>query len=60
MDAVQEVGLWGNAVELCGLDDGHGARQGFRTGVGPAKSQFLRRPLPGMPKIVLSRLRSGI
>lgn len=40
MDAVEdvsEIGLRIEAVEFGGLDDGHGAGQGFRTGIGPCK-----------------------
>jgi len=44
MDTVEDVGeirLWIDAVQLGGLDDGHGSGQGFGTGVCPCKKPIL-------------------
>jgi hypothetical protein len=46
MDAVEEVGeigLWIEAVKLCGFDDRHGTRKSFLACAGPVKSQFFFR-----------------
>ena len=37
VENVSEIGLRIETVEFGGLDDGHGPRQGFRTGIGPCK-----------------------
>lgn len=44
MDAVEDISQIGQrieAVELGGLDDGHSARQSFRTGIGACEEPVL-------------------
>ena len=48
VDAVEkvcEVGLWVEAVELGGFDQGHGTCLGFRAGIAPCKEPICPIPI---------------
>jgi len=46
VEDVSEIGLWIEAVKLCGFDDRHGTRESSRAGVRPLKEPvFLPMPI---------------